>query len=198
MGKFADRRYRSKLFWFDVETSGLDKKRNDITQIGCIIEIDGRVEDEFVWDVKPFGGRESVEKEALEVTGKTLDEVMRSEMTLVKMVRDLKSVFGKYVNKYDRNDKFVALGYNVKFDLDFLRESFLKAGDRYGIGSWLFSAPVDVMSFVGVAIGKYGWRFENYKLETVVRGCGLDIKAHDALEDIQATKRLFEIIGGLR
>ena len=34
-----------KVFWFDVETTGLDSKIHDIIQLACIIEINGEIKE---------------------------------------------------------------------------------------------------------------------------------------------------------
>ena len=45
-------------------------------------------------------------------------------------------------------------GYNARFDMDFVRALFEKSGDSY-FGSWFYSAPLDVMSFVAEAVHSF-------------------------------------------
>lgn len=180
---------QGKIFWFDTETTGLDPRKNDIWQFAGIIEIDGDEMERFELLAKP--DMECVEQSALNVSGVARERLDAIETTTADMIAELKQMMSKYVNRYDPNDKFVPAGYNVRFDLDFLREAFKKAGDvKYGIGSWMFTAPIDVMTLVGMAISKMGLRCRNYKLQTVAERVGVKFNAHDALSDIDATMRL--------
>ena len=188
---------RSKILWLDTETTGLDPKLNDIWQLAYLIEIDGEVKEEGEMMIRP-SNMDTVEDDALKIGGVTREELESLDYTIADAVEDLKDVFGKYVDKYDRKDKFVVAGYFVRFDIDFLREMFFKSGDRYGIGSWCFTCLLDVPSFVAIGVAKYGMRFQNFKLETVCKKLGVEFKAHDALEDIKATRVLYEALGGLR
>jgi DNA polymerase-3 subunit epsilon len=141
---------------------------------------------------------DTIDEKALEVGGVTKEELESLDYTITDAVEDLKSIWGKYIDKYDKEDKFVVAGYFVRFDVDFLREMFFKSGDRYGIGSWCFTCLLDVPSFISVGVAKYGMRFKNFKLETVCEKLGVPLKAHNALSDIKATRILYEALGGLR
>ena len=190
-------RRRSKRLWIDCETSGLDPKLNDIWQLAYLIEIDGEVIEEGEMMIRP-SNMDTIEDKALEVGGITKEELEKIDYTIKDAVEDLKDVFGKYVDKYDKEDKFVVAGYFIHFDYQFLREMFFKSGDRYGVGSWCFTCLLDVPSFISIGVAKYGMRFENFKLETVCKKLDVPLKAHNALSDIKATRILYEALGGLR
>ena len=190
-------RRRSKRLWIDCETSGLDPKLNDIWQLAYLIEIDGEVIEEGEMMIRP-SNMDTIEDKALEVGGITKEELEKIDYTIKDAVEDLKDVFGKYVDKYDKEDKFVVAGYFIHFDYQFLREMFFKSGDRYGIGSWCFTCLLDVPSFISIGVAKYGMRFPNFKLETVCKKLDVPLKAHNALSDIKATRILYEALGGLR
>jgi DNA polymerase III epsilon subunit-like protein len=94
-----------------------------------------------------------------------------------------------YVDKYNKNDKFIPVGYNVNFDIGFLREFFLKNGNKY-YGSYFDYHFLDGMAltFFMRYIGKLN--LENYRLETSCKHYGIEINAHDALSDIEGTRDL--------
>ena len=66
---------KSKLFYLDLETGGVDKMKNPILQIAGAIEIDGEIKEFFNWNVKPFKGQE-IDPEALAVTGIKLEDIV--------------------------------------------------------------------------------------------------------------------------
>jgi len=188
---------RSKLLYLDCETTGIDPTINDIWQLAYIIEIDGVVVEECEMLIRP-DNMNAIDDKALEIGGITREELEKIDYNIADAVADLKKSWSRFIDKYDRDDKFVIVGYYVNFDAQFLREMFVKAGDRYGIGSWCFSCLLDVSTFVAIAVGKYQFRFKNHKLETVCEKLKIPLKkAHDSLEDIKATKKLYEMLGEL-
>jgi len=188
---------RSKILWLDVETTGTDYKIHDIWQLAYIIEIDGVVVEECEMLIRP-DNMDAIDDKALEIGGITREELEKIDYNIADAVADLKKSWAKFIDRYDRDDKFVIVGYYVNFDAQFLREMFVKAGDRYGIGSWCFSCLLDVSSFVAIAVGKFGFRFENHKLETVCEKLKIPLeKAHDSMQDIRATRALYNILGEL-
>ena len=188
---------RSKILWLDVETTGTDYKIHDIWQLAYIIEIDGVVVEECEMLIRP-DNMDAIDDKALEIGGITREELEKIDYNIADAVADLKKSWAKFIDRYDRDDKFVIVGYYVNFDAQFLREMFVKAGDRYGIGSWCFSCLLDVSSFVAIAVGKFGFRFENHKLETVCEKLKIPLeKAHDSMQDIRATRALYNMLGEL-
>ena len=117
-----------KVLYFDVETTGLDAKLNDIIQLSGIIEIDGEIKETFNLKMQPFDWT-TISSEALNVTG-TTDEMLKSYGTPQKAFSDFIGLLSTYVDRYDKTDKMYAAGYNVQFDIGFLREFFLKNGDN--------------------------------------------------------------------
>ena len=101
------------------------------------------------------------------------------------------SIFDKQVNRYDNKDKFVCVGYNVGFDCDMLRGWANKVGYKY-INSYLSYQVIDVMHLARTAdaIGALPSKPKDHKLETMCELLNIEIKAHDALSDILATKDL--------
>lgn len=179
----------NKLFWFDTETTGVDCRQNSMVQLGAIIEIDGIIQEEIELLFRPLPGR-IIAPKALEINGRTEAELMEFPDASIGIAA-LKKKLSKYVNKFDKNDKFVQVGFNVMFDCDFLRQTWVAAGDQYGPGSYMFNCPWDVRSDVAKLICRTGLRLKNYKLETICKHFGIEIdNAHDALADVRATREL--------
>lgn len=180
-----------KIFYLDVETTGLDEKKNDIIQLAGIVEIDSEVMESFKLVCQPFD-YEAVEPSALEVHGMTIDQI-KEFPTPQEAYKALIKILSKYIDRYDKFDKFTPAGQNVPFDTGFLKQFFLKNGDVY-YGSWFNYQHVDLMSFSLVLKHAGLLKIDNVKLATVAEKFGVPLQAHDALEDIQATRNLLKIM----
>lgn len=103
----------------------------------------------------------------------------------------------KYVDKYNKKDKFFLVGYNnAVFDNQFLRGFFLQNGDQY-FGSWFWSNTIDVMVLASAYLATRRPDMENFKLSTVAKTLGVDVESeslHNALYDINLTKAVFDIV----
>src|SRR3990167_10551452 len=143
----------TKLCFFDVETTRTDPRLNGIIQIAgmtCTLN-DGKLEEgeSFNLRVRPHLA-DTIEDAALEVNGVTREMLAGEEYRDPKEVhRWLEKIFGRHVDKFDRADKFFFVGYNARFDYDFLRAFFEKCGDKY-FGSFFHFPPVDVMNMAVV------------------------------------------------
>lgn len=183
---------QSKLFWTDTETSGV-KYNSAIVQIAGIFEIDGVVDNEFSIRMRPHDGAD-INAKALEHNNLTKEEIMdykdhKSQFNLFKEYLE------EYVDPFDPQDKFVVCGYNVKFDCDMIRALFTRCGDKF-YGSWFFWPVIDVQTLVAEHLAKTGLRLKNYQLSTICNHFGIEINAHEALSDIQATRELYYKLKG--
>ncbi len=176
-----------KIFWFDVETTGLDPIKQDIVQLAFLIEIDGQIIEKGNLLMQPFN-YDTVEQAALDVHGRSIDEI-RTYPNPKDVYNDLISILAKYVDRYNREDKFNHAGYNSRFDLEFLKQFFIKNNDVY-FGSWFNYKGIDPLTILHALDGIEKISLPNYKLETVCGYFDIPIVAHDALSDITATRNL--------
>lgn len=181
--------------YFDVETTGLDSKENEIVQLGVMIEIDGEIRDERNFFLKPEKW-DKISPDSLEITGKTLEDLKKYPDRKLGYY-GLTSFLGMYCDKFDREDKYYPAGYNVGFDLDFLGEFFKSMKDPY-LGSWINWRQIDPLKILYFLDARGDFKLPNYKLSTVCELFKIDIDAHDAMSDIRATRelthKLFDII----
>ena len=177
----------NKVLYFDVETTGLDPVKQDIIQIAGLIEIDNVVVEEFEFKVAPVNP-ENATPEALDVHGYDLVTIMQFPPHS-HVYNSLIELFSKYIDKYNKADKFTPAGYNVRFDMDFLKNFFLKHNDKY-FGSWFNYKMVDPLPVLHYAEWAQKISLENYKLVTVCERFGIELQAHDALSDIRATREV--------
>ena len=184
----------SKIFYIDVETTGVDSSKHAMVQFSGIIEIDGQEKERVDILTSPFPG-DLVSKEALEVIGKTIDQ-LREYPDAKESYRQLLDVTGKYVDKFNRADKFYFIGYNSRFDEDFVRAWFRKCNDNY-FGSWFYWPTIDVSNLAAIHFMQNGGRPDSFKLMSVAAALGIEVDedlAHDAMYDIIITKKIFETL----
>lgn len=185
-----------KLLYFDVETTGLNPAVHDIIQLSGIIEYDGRKIDGFNFNVRPLDF-EVIDPNSLKVTGKTIEE-LKEYPEASEVYFNLLKVFEAHINRYDRDDKFIPVAYNGKFDMDFLINFFMKHEDKY-FGSWLSWDLIDPMAIARYFFIMNNIPIENFTLSTVCDYFKIPLVAHDSMNDIIATRevlyRLNEIVG---
>jgi putative exonuclease len=180
----------NKIIFIDTETGGVNPEKAALIQLSGIIRIDKKDVEKFNFYIKPFENSEVTEK-ALEVQGRTLEELKTEKYIEEKEVyKQFVNLLDKYIDKYDRTDKFVVAGYNVRFDVDILKAFFQRHGNNF-LFSYLDSSMLDPLYSIRLLqIAEVLPVLENNKLETWCKHFGIELKAHDSLEDIEATKKL--------
>lgn len=188
----------AKLFFYDIETTGVKFWKNGIHQISGAIEIDGEVKEKFNFKVKPVTGA-IIEKEALEIGGVTEDQVMQYP-DMNSVYSDIVKMLAKYVDKFNKKDKFHLVGYNINsFDNQFFRAFFTQCGDAY-FGSWFWADSVDCYVLASKHFMNERSTFENFKQSTVAKRLGIEIddkNLHDAEYDIWVCMEIYRCLNGL-
>ena len=183
-----------KLFYFDVETTGLSAIKNAIHQLSFIIEIDGVEKKRYNYNIKPFEGAE-INEDALKVSNVSKEQIINNELSYKEAFNKLKTVLSYYVDKFNKKDKFFLVGYNnASFDNHFLRALFLQNGDAY-FGSFFWSIPIDVFILASFARMKGRSEMPSFKLKDTATSFGIDVdktKLHDAMYDIELTREIFK------
>lgn len=180
----------NKIIFIDTETGGVNPEKAALIQLSGIIRIDKKDVEKFNFYIKPFENSEITEK-ALEVQGRTLEELKTDKYVEEKEVyKQFIKLLDKYIDKYDRTDKFIVAGYNVRFDVDILKAFFQRHGNNF-LFSYLDSSMLDPLYSIRLLqIAEVLPVLEDNKLETWCKHFGIELKAHDSLEDIEATKKL--------
>lgn len=187
-----------KLFFYDLETTGVNPGKNGIHQISGMIVINGKVKETFDYKVQP-NPKAVIEKQALEVAGVTEEQVLSYTPMGEVYRKQIIPMLHKYIDRYNKTDKFYLVGYNnAHFDNDFFRGFFLQNGDKY-FGSYFWANCFDCMVLATPYLADVRPQMENFKQGTVAKALGIEVddtKLHDALYDISICKAIYDKVCG--
>lgn len=182
-----------KLLYLDTETTGITDN-SAVVQIAGAIEIDGEVVEWFNIRCRPHLNAD-ISESALEVIGFTLEELNR-EQEPINALFEFETLLQKYVDKYNKNDKFIMISHNHPFDFRMLYNFYKRLNNNY-LGSFLnFKLNVCTLNLIkSLQVMEILPILENNKLGTWCNYFNIKLEnAHDALEDIRATRKLYKHI----
>ena len=179
-----------KLLWLDTETTGLNKEKCDIIQVAGIVVIDGEERERFNFHCQPIN-YECIEQEAMDKIGMTVEK-LKTFPTPQETYTKFKAILEKYIDRYDKQDKFFMAGHNVNFDLDFCKLFFEKQGDKF-FGSYFRYFTVDLMSLATILHTAGLIHLESWRLDAIAQYLGIQIdeNLHDASVDVDLTRKCF-------
>ncbi len=181
-----------KLLYFDTETTGVDSKVNEIVQFAAIVEIDGKVVEEVNWQCQPTRW-DKIDPMALKTIGKTVED-LKALPAPSEMMKNIRALFDRHIDKFNKADKFYPAGHNVQFDLEFLQAFWKQHGDTYGTGSYQNWRCLDSRILANFLLYKDMIPCADVKLETLCNHFKVAIQAHDAMSDIRATRELIQLM----
>ena len=183
------------ILWTDTETTGTVITKHTIVQLAAAIENDkGEIVDTFNQWMCPLIGYE-IDPKALEVIGKTKEEVMAGRDPFA-VFEEFDSFLNKYGFRGNKEKRYVPGGYCNKFDLDMLSDWYSAITDGpYKFWDFLQFNPIDPSGAI-ISLWRLGKLpgLKDCKLSTVCKYFGIEIKAHDALSDLMATRALSKLI----
>ena len=183
-----------KEFYCDLETSGLKEDVHGVVQIAGIIKINGQVKAKFDYKVKLMKG-DKITLSSIEIHGYSIEEI-KSFPSSHRFFNKLLETFNKYIDPYDKKDKFHLVGYNAYFDYKFLRRFFEKNNFKW-FGSYTWFPPTDIMQYANFYFEEQRYTFNNFKLRTVAEHLGKIIdedSLHDSSYDIELTRFIYDTI----
>ena len=169
-----------KILFVDTETGGVTE-RSALIQLSGIVQIGKEVAEEFNFYIKPFPGSR--------IQGRTRKEVETYDSEEEVFIKFMK-ILNKHIDKYNKEDKFLVGGYNVRFDIDVINRFLKRNGEKY-LFSYIQATTLDPLQWIAaLQLLKKIPVLKDNKLETWCNHFGIELKAHDSLEDIKATKAL--------
>lgn len=167
----------------DLETTGLNAKKNAITEVTAIQYRNGEEVDKYSTLVKPA---EPISEEVELLTGISNDMV-RNAPALVMVLSELSHFVGEAP---------IIVGHNVAFDIGFLREKVSQSGldvfqDRYNLARAFCTRVLAVKTLPGLP---------SYEGIVVATSCGVyNPNPHRAESDVRMSAGiLFELFNRIR
>ena len=154
----------------DLETTGLNPKRDRIIEIGAVKVRNGQIVDTFQQLVDP---KQELEERVEMLTGISSME-LKGQPTIQEILPELKEFLGEDI----------LLGHRVLFDYSFLKRTFTNEKipfERKGIDTLKLAR-------------QFVTDLESKKLESLCKHYGITHQAHRALGDAQATVELYRIL----
>lgn len=190
MGINADTGSIKRIF-IDVETTGLDPAVCGIWEIGLLVEIDGVVQEEFTATMNP--GDVELHESAIEKSGVSAEYISKQD-NHKEVFEEFVELLDDYIDRFDKNDKFLFYAYNSKFDESFIRRWFERNNHKY-YGSYFYSNSIDIMSLVGHVLASLRMKVPKFNLETICSVFNVNLSdSHRAHADIGATYKLVKVL----
>ncbi|GHV89890.1 hypothetical protein AGMMS50268_03930 [Spirochaetia bacterium] len=173
----------------DTETTGLEPINSGPFELGFLIYEKGLLIEERVFHLNPLNEEVLIHPEALEVNGVT-EEQIRSYPPAGEIVPEIV----KFLQNHTPPEKLVLLAYNAPFDYGHLGGLFFRCG--FNMNDYFNGRLIDVLELVKKAKDKNLLpSTRDNKLGTIVKALGIEQgKAHTALDDIRATRQIYETI----
>jgi DNA polymerase III epsilon subunit-like protein len=175
--------------WIDTETTGKDPRDSGAFEIALLIYQGAKCIFENLYHLNPLNDEVKWGEEAYRVNG-VKEETILSYPPLEKVVPDIVADLKEFMPP----EKYVFAGYNCNFDYGHIGALFFRAG--FTVSNYFSERPIDVYERVKEA-AKRGLlpKTENQKLETMTKALKIPHGiAHTAMDDIKATRRLYEVL----
>ena len=154
---------------FDIETSGLNPKKDKIIEIGAIKYKNNEKIDEFSYLIDP---EIKLNQIITDVTGITDDDLKGKDKIDVVLPKFL-----------DFIEDYTIIGHNVKFDYDFIEANITKLHLKH-----LRNRIVDTLLLSRITI----YDSKNHRLKTLKEYLGLNYNSHRALDDSLTCNDLYQ------
>ena len=145
---------------FDLETTGLDSKRNEIIEISALRFVDGELDDEFTALVKPT---QKIPEKITEITG--------INDSMVANAPHISEVLDDFISFMDGS---IVVAHNAEFDLEFINQNISK-----------YSKEINIKSVCDTLLLSRSFLFslEKFNLEFLSNYFNLSHDAHRARAD---------------
>ena len=173
--------FLKKLLIVDLETTGLDPKRDSIVQAAaCVLSRKALLEEAFFSTL--VAPASPMDPSAQKVHGLTNDD-LRNAPSLTSAIDQLEGLV---------DPRHVVLcGHNVSFDASFLRAAYDRLGRPYPYDYHM----VDLWSVAFFIFSTDGIKPPDYRLDTLAGLYGIRRdKRHDALQDVRVTATILRYL----
>lgn len=184
---------KQKLCFLDVETSGKNPKQSGILKLAGKVVCNDEEICRFNYRMRP------IKSDVIEAEAMSVNKIDRQEMLSWPDPQDVLRDFIFNLETARAGDSWlenllIPVGFNVGFDMGFLREWFYRCGSHAFPKIFSF-VQYDVYHLVHL-LGHFKVlpQFPQYKLTAVCASLNIPLKdAHDAMADVEATEKVFNL-----
>jgi DNA polymerase-3 subunit epsilon len=183
-----------KFCFVGIETTGLDPDKNSIYEIYALVEIDGEPKGWFNQTMRPFAD-DLIDLKALEARNKTVEEIKKYDVPST-IHEWFVNFLGKYVDKFQKEDKFFFVAYNAPFVNQFVRNWFNDVEDNF-FGSWFWTPPIDMMTIAGWMLMEDRPNISSFKLPTLCDFLGIPVDKKELNQTdykVDLLRRMFHLL----
>jgi DNA polymerase III epsilon subunit-like protein len=175
--------------WIDTETTGKDPRDSGAFEIAMLIYQGNRCVFERLYHLNPLDDEVKWSEEAYRVNGVS-EETIRSYPPLKEVVPEIVNDLKEFMPR----EKYAFAGYNCNFDFGYIGALFFRVG--VFTNEFFNGRLIDVYELVKMAtVAGLLPKTENQKLATMTKALKIPHEAaHTAMDDIKATRRLYEAI----
>lgn len=188
------KKYPIKRFFYDVETTGVNWRRNSIHQLAAWMEVDGVVVEKLNLHIRPHANADT-DDSALAISNVTKEQVMQYP-TMELQFKVIKDTLAKYVDPFDKKDKFFFVGFkNASFDDDFFKKYFELMGSKFFF--YFFPSSIDVSVLATQYLINVRHEMPSFKLHRVAKTLGIEVddtRLHEADYDLQLTREVYYVV----
>lgn len=175
--------------WVDTETTGIDPRIYGAFEIAVLVYIGANPVFEKLYRLNPLNEEIRWSESAFKVNG-VAEQTILSYPPPGEVVRQM----AEDLRQNMPAEKYVFAGYNCKFDYGHIEALFSRNGVL--MGDFFNGSLIDVLELVRKASDRGLLpATKDRKLETMAKALGIPHEnAHTALDDIKATRKLYETI----
>ena len=193
----------SSIFWVDCETTGLDARKHFAFQISYIITKEGKTLTSRTLSSRP----DNYADFQFDAGARHVHGFSDAQIIALPPEKEVFPMLIQDLNAYC-SDKLTIAGYNVNFDIRFLKAVFARNAASPNNGTeysklaafykYFYSMPCDIIQLAQNFRTAGKLNLPNLQLSTVCTHFGIPTQnAHNSMADITNTKRIFDTLMGL-
>lgn len=165
----------------DTETTGFDKEKNQLLEVGMLIIKDMQIVESFEVKIKhkeytlTTGAMKANKIDLIEHEEEAYDEKSAAELILYTL--------NKYIDEDDKG--MIVIGQNIQFDLGFLEKMFLRLGKIKEYRKHISHRQLDIMQLAILKSIEGKIELEQTNLDTILNKLEIEVPEdrHRALTD---------------
>lgn len=177
-----------KLLYVDIQTTGLDSKKNEIIELSSLLEVNGQIVDAFNCKAQP-SNIENLHPDILKILN-----LSKLDLQVYPARNIFNTKFLEYLNKnLNENDRYILTAYNSRFISDFLY-SFLDVYKNNSFQKYFLKYHLDIMEIAKLFFFTGKLNSVDLKFSNVCKSLDIYLKNDTSLDKIKALYKLHKVL----